>query len=125
YPHSPECGIGIGPHSGECGYQLLLLQHFALLPEEFEPTEHERVPDLLRLFQLLGRLAPVETDPATSMFLRAVDELLELRQRTLERKRLLDHHRLADREARQRLQGLLDAALLRIEMNAKEIQTVG
>src|SRR5262249_58643737 len=74
--------------------------------------------------QFLGRLAPVEADPAGRVVARTIHELLELFCRAPQRKGLLDDQRLADGEARQSLQPLFHLAGFGIEVDAKEIEVL-
>src|SRR6266542_5156772 len=80
------------------------LPNFSVLLEPLEPCQQNGVLDLLRAPQLLETVPPVEPDPAGRRSFRAVDELLELGKRALQRERLLDDHRAPDRKPRQRLQ---------------------
>src|SRR5439155_1866625 len=97
---------------------------FGVFGEILQPRQRHRVADTIGAAQLLRPLSPVEADPARRVLSRSFHELLELRHRAAQGERLLDHYRLADREALQRLERLVHLALLRIDVDADEIQQI-
>src|SRR5438045_1511638 len=78
--------------------------------------------DAGRAPQRLARLAPVDADPAARRPVRAVEEPLELVQGTRDREGFLHEHRHADREPLERPQRLVGLALLRVEVDAEEVE---
>ncbi len=96
-----------------------------LLLEELQPTQGDRLGYRLRRPKLVGRLAPVEPDPAGRVLARPVDKIAKLLGTAFEREDLLDHHGLADRrEALQRLNGFLHLSLLGIQVDGKEVELI-
>src|SRR5262249_15536975 len=93
--------------------------------KQLEPLHQDGVPELLRPPQFRGRPAPVETDPAGGVRLRPVDEPVQLPRRALQRERLLDHHRLADREPPEGLDRLVRLPGLRVQVDAQEVEVAG
>src|SRR5262245_15829311 len=112
--------------TGHCHFiRRSALSLFSVLLEPLEPRQHERVLDLLRAPQVLETVPPVEPDPAARSVLRAVDEPVELGERALQRERLLNDHRAADREPRQRLQRVVHLSPFGIDVDAEKIQVGG
>ena len=88
--------------------------------EELQPAEHHGVARSSSTGAAPPAACPSRSrsSPAACSFESSMNSL-QLLRRALQRERLLDHHRLADREALQRLQRLVDLARLRVEVDAR------
>src|SRR5262249_16941365 len=99
-------------------------QLFASLLKDLQPAEQHRARDALLFFQLLRRRAPVEADPPGPVAFRLLQERFELVAAASEREGLFYYHRLAHREAFERLDCIVHLAGLRIEVNCQEVEVV-
>ena len=97
----------------------------AFLLKQLQPTQRECLGNRLCRADFVGCLAPVEANPAGSVLLRPVDELLKLVGTAFQDEGFFNDHRLAyRRKSFHGLNGLGHLSLLGIDVHGDEVEIV-